>query len=253
MSDVDPRCAAFEEDLSALLDGELEAARASEVRAHAAACAACTRRLAALRAVDAALGDVASAPLHGEPPRLAALRARLADRSSAAGTGARRAPPRRRTRWLLPAVAGATAAAASALFTLLRPDPAPIASDRGVAIVAQASEPTPAAPPAFAREQLGARDFAGHGASAPDDEQAPAAAPDLAAIDAADLEVVALLDVLDPEPRELRGSQSRDARNRARWHSLRDDAREALRDEWRRFQALAPADRDARLRERSAP
>lgn len=254
MSGVDPRCAPFEEDLSALLDGELEAARASMVRSHADACAACARRLAALRAADATLGGLAAAPLRAEESRLAALQARLADRGRASAIEARSAPPRRRRRWLLPAVAGATAAAASALFTLMRPapEPTPITSERGVTIVAEASEPAPAAPPPFAKEGLGAGRLAGHGASAPEDEMPAAAAPDQA-IDAADVEVVALLDVLDPEPRELRGAQSQDERNRARWHSLRDDAREALRAEWRRFQTLPSAEREARLRERSAP
>ncbi|RIL07694.1 MAG: anti-sigma factor, partial [Proteobacteria bacterium] len=38
-------CQAFEDDLSALLDGELGAARAAEVEAHVARCAACARRL----------------------------------------------------------------------------------------------------------------------------------------------------------------------------------------------------------------
>ncbi|MCU0670703.1 MAG: zf-HC2 domain-containing protein, partial [Myxococcota bacterium] len=94
MSDVDPRCAPFEEDLSALLDGELEAVRAEVVREHAAACAACGRRVAALRAVDATLLRAASSPLRGEDARIAALRARLADRGRTAAIGQTRpAPP----------------------------------------------------------------------------------------------------------------------------------------------------------------
>ncbi|MCU0669537.1 MAG: hypothetical protein MUF70_09320, partial [Myxococcota bacterium] len=162
----------------------------------------------------------------------------------------RPAPPRRR-RWLLPAAAGATAAAAAALYALLQPAPAtqPIASDPGVTIVADASEPQPVPAAPFARE-LDAREFAGRGASAPADDAPPAAAQQ-DAIDPADAEVVALLDVLDPEPRELRGSLPRDARNQARWRSLPDAARESLREALRSFRALAPEEQAARLRERT--
>lgn len=251
MSDIDPRCAAFEDDLSALLDGELDGARADAVRTHAETCAACSRRLVALRAVDAELAEVAAAPSSSEAVRLAALHVRLADRGRAAATGAHRASPRRR-RWVLPAAAGALAAAAAALFAVLQPAPQPIPAEQGVAIVADTSEPARVQPAPFAKQGLDAGEFAGHGASAPAEDMPAHEAAPAETIDAADVEVVALLDVLDPEPRELRGSLARDERNRARWQSLRPEAREALRAQWRVFQTLTVDEQGAMLRGRDA-
>jgi anti-sigma factor RsiW len=51
-------CRAFDEDLSAVLDGELGAERRAEVEAHVAGCPGCASRLEALRAVDRALAGL---------------------------------------------------------------------------------------------------------------------------------------------------------------------------------------------------
>lgn len=61
----------FRERLSAYIDGELDAGEAASVEAHVAACPACSRDLAELRAVAAALQGLPSA----EPPRSFALTA----------------------------------------------------------------------------------------------------------------------------------------------------------------------------------
>jgi anti-sigma factor RsiW len=156
-------CRAFEEDLSALLDGELEAAREAEVRAHAAGCTRCAERLARLTRVDEALRSLPEAET---PADLAErLRVRLDEerrRSSASAedrgrsllqgrssnearrrssdeardevggrsSDARQAPPShrpppRRRRWIPLAGTALAAAAALALYLVVgRPRPA---------------------------------------------------------------------------------------------------------------------------------
>jgi len=142
-------CRALEEDLSALLDGELEPARETEVRAHAAGCARCAERLARLARVDEALRSLPDAET---PADLAErLRVRLDEerrrssasaedrgrslprgRSSDEGRGrsldARQAPPSqrpqpRRRRWL-PFAATALAAVLALYLVFGRPRPA---------------------------------------------------------------------------------------------------------------------------------
>ena len=119
MTDPGP-CSAFDEDLSALLDGELAPAREAELRAHVASCPRCTQHLARLARADEALRALPAAEV---PADLATrLRARIEEeggRSSAARGAApsRRATPRRR-RWI-PLAAGALAAAAALALYLL--------------------------------------------------------------------------------------------------------------------------------------
>ena len=128
-------CRAFEEDLSALLDGELEPAREAEVRAHTAGCARCAERLARLARVDEALRSLPDAET---PADLAErLRVRLDEerrRSSASAEDrgrsldARQAPPSqrpqpRRRRWL-PFAATALAAVLALYLVFGRPRPA---------------------------------------------------------------------------------------------------------------------------------
>jgi anti-sigma factor RsiW len=82
-SEATARCAAYEEDLSAWLDGELDASGAAVVRDHVEDCARCTARVEALRAVDTRLRAIAgAAPSPVEAERLARLRARLATQQS---------------------------------------------------------------------------------------------------------------------------------------------------------------------------
>ena len=98
-------CRAFDEDLSALIDAELDARRVSEVRSHVAGCVRCAARLEALERVDRRLTEVS-------PP---AVRSDLSERMAARLASEARPvpgptpPPRVRREWR---AAGALAAAA---------------------------------------------------------------------------------------------------------------------------------------------
>jgi putative zinc finger protein len=131
MSEAPARCAPFEEDLSALLDAQLDAHRAGEVRAHLASCAACARRLDRLRGVDAALQRIAATPVD------AAQRARMRPVLAPERSARRVAPPRRR-RWIAPAALVATAAAAASLYLTLRPAQ-PVATPAAMVAVVEPS------------------------------------------------------------------------------------------------------------------
>lgn len=171
-------CSGFDEDLSAWIDGELDAEREAEVREHASGCVRCAARVDALRAVDARLRAAAARPI--DPARLARLRERIAGAQSGAREPiARRAPPRR-TRWILPAAAAAAAAAFAALVvpSLLERSRPPLELAGRAAAPEPALEiarpPEPAALEEFAAL---AREGAPLGASAPREagaEQAPA-------------------------------------------------------------------------------
>ena len=133
MSQGSERCLPFDEDLSALLDRELDAAREAELRAHLAGCAECRTRLAALREVDAELRGLAAPAVR---PELAArMAARFAAErgtspAAAAPSDFRRTPARvarrslderlRRRRRLVP-LGALSAAAALALALLVLP------------------------------------------------------------------------------------------------------------------------------------
>lgn len=107
MSEIPASCQPFDEDFSALLDGELSERREAELRAHLADCGGCARRLERLRAVDRVLAGL---PAPAVPPALAR---RLSERLEA-----RRPPARRAARWL-GGWAGAALAAAAALTLAL--------------------------------------------------------------------------------------------------------------------------------------
>jgi anti-sigma factor RsiW len=163
MSEVPARCAAFEEDLSALLDGQLDAQRAHEVRAHVASCADCTRRADTLRGVDVALRSIAATPVS------AAQRARMRP-VRAPERPVQRAPLRRR-RWIAPAALVATAAAAAAVVLVMRPI-APVAPELERVVAEQAVSKTRAEAEVAARE-MAAKIDTPIGASTP--PSAPAA------------------------------------------------------------------------------
>jgi anti-sigma factor RsiW len=162
MSEVPARCAPFEEDLSALLDGQLEAQRANDVRTHVASCTDCTRRADALRGVDVALRSIAATPVSAA--QAARLRPILA-----AERPAHRAPSRRR-RWITPAALVATAAAAAAVVLVMRPV-APVAPEFEIAVVEQVAPKTRADAEAAARE-MAAKIDTPMGASAPPSDPA---------------------------------------------------------------------------------
>lgn len=83
MNPIPDSCLAYDEDLSALHDGELDAARSEEVRSHVAACERCRTLLARFGAVDAALRSTASPEV--SPALEAAILAHVA-RESGAGS-----------------------------------------------------------------------------------------------------------------------------------------------------------------------
>lgn len=213
--DLPAGCAAIDDDLSAWLDGELDAAGAARVRGHVEGCARCAARVAALRAVDDGLRALAASEASdAERERLARLRARLATAQQqlqplpgraiasdeatspdvdAASPDARAAAPRRRRRWL-PAAGAAIAAALLAALVLpglleravMTPETELAAREDAPAVPAPAVRPEPAPPaPAApaAREQFAQQAppaFGRLGASAVD-EGAPPPAPSDAA------------------------------------------------------------------------
>jgi anti-sigma factor RsiW len=74
-------CVDWDEDLSALIDGELEATRRVDVEAHVASCVRCNAQLDALRAVDQRLAEI---PLPEIGGRVSAARMADAVRTSEA-------------------------------------------------------------------------------------------------------------------------------------------------------------------------
>ena len=130
------RCRSYDDDYSALLDGELPPERAAELSRHVAGCDRCRARLASLRRVDTLVSARA------EPPLPADLRAGLQARIEAGADTDARSKPARRRRWLEVPAAAALAAAAAALAYLMAPEePAPREEP-----VRTARTPAPAAP-----------------------------------------------------------------------------------------------------------
>ncbi len=134
-----------DEDLSALVDGELDAQASAALREGSATDVALARRLAAFEGVGEALR---STPTH--PPEDAALeriRLRIATQTgearsdqAARGRGARLAPPRRRRALWAGAVGAAVLAASFALLVLAGGEgPVPIPDPQ----VARAPAPAP--------------------------------------------------------------------------------------------------------------
>jgi anti-sigma factor RsiW len=199
-------CQVFDEDLSAWIDGELAAPRRAAVEAHLASCRACTARLEALRAVDRA---VLSLP---EPAVGAGLGERLARRLAAersspperealpppASGPVRIAAPRRRR--YAPALALPLAAAAAlALFFLLRPAGPPAGPAESVPIAQAPELPAPAgAPIASAAPEAPSVERARKPPEAePQLAQRPAPAPSLGELEALDPEELAVALELD--------------------------------------------------------
>jgi len=137
MSEIPADCLPFDEDLSALIDAELNAEREAEVRAHVEGCPRCALRLAALGNVDLALADVPAPEVPADLSRR--LAARLA---SEAPRRAQTAPPgaERRGRGLRVAGGLAAAAAVGLAVFLGLPDEEP---ERGPQL---ARAPVPAIP-----------------------------------------------------------------------------------------------------------
>ncbi len=237
-STIAERCAPFDDDLSALLDGQLDAPRAADVRAHARVVRDCARRLAALRGVDTALRHIAAAPL--DASRRERMRSAVAmglrDEASGAAQCAsplQRTPPRRR-RWLVPAGFAAAAAAAAAIFFVTRTQP-PVAlpAERVVVAAAERVAPKLRADAEAAARALTAHGDAPLGASAPPSDEVATTPPDRELLE--QLELLETLAALSPDAR------ARLDANLARWQALSPEQREQLRER-----------RDALLRERNA-
>ncbi len=136
MLDTPIGCETYQEDLSALIDGELSSEREAELRGHLGACTGCSQRLEEFRGVNQALAGVAL------PEVPVGLRARLQqriqsipEREGVART--RPVPARGRRRFVGPAVGAALAVAASvAVYLAVAPKPAsnPSPDERLVAV-----------------------------------------------------------------------------------------------------------------------
>jgi hypothetical protein len=117
------RCRSYDDDWSALLDGELPPDRVAELSGHLAGCERCRVRVAALREVDALVAARAEPAFPADLGERLAARIR-ADAARAGGAG-RGAPgglaPTRRPRWLMPAAALAASTAAAALVLAVWP------------------------------------------------------------------------------------------------------------------------------------
>jgi Putative zinc-finger/Protein of unknown function (DUF3106) len=231
-------CIAFEEDLSAWIDGQIVAVRRVELERHVESCAACRARAAGLRAVDAELLRMAAAHEAVDAARLAAVRrnvdARLDDAPLDRPLASR--APRRPRRWLAPAVAASLGAAAAAtLLLLVRPAPPtePLADrgrDRAFALREPIAPPAAAPPPeARVAAEKRAEAFARSGASAVPDAEVEASPPrpttagELEVDSARDLEMIERMAALSEAER------SKLERNLERWQELSPEERDALR------------------------
>jgi hypothetical protein len=272
MSDPTDPCLAFDEELSASIDGELEPADEAALRAHLQGCARCSARIVALRATDARLREHAAALAPPDALRVARLRPRLE-----APPAPERATPRipaHRRRWLVPGLAAAAAAAFGVVMlrAISEPDlPAP-------PVIAERAAP---APPLVRPDELRveseilgeelARAFAEapvpRGASAEPETPAGAEAAAFAALAEASDEEVALALELDRvagvEPGDLKvieqlerfvESSPRPGRKpelRERLRDMSDVERRELLGRLARVRAMDPEERQA-LRERLA-
>ena len=127
MSEIAARCAPFEDDLSALLDEQLDARRAAEVRAHLrVVCRRARGGSTALRGVDAALQRIAATPVD---PRRSARACAPSSRPRGRAPRAAASPPLDRA-----GRARRDGRGGCALVLMLRPAPAvapPAGGDRG--------------------------------------------------------------------------------------------------------------------------
>ncbi|HKA16189.1 MAG TPA: zf-HC2 domain-containing protein [Myxococcota bacterium] len=117
-------CAEFAADLSAWIDRELPEARAADVTAHVATCAACRAHADGLRRADRELRAI---PLRDLRPDA------LAEVLRRAGGGAR-AELARAARWARWAAAAGAAAALAFYFAATRSDPLDAASPEDLAV-----------------------------------------------------------------------------------------------------------------------
>ncbi|HJO23862.1 MAG: zf-HC2 domain-containing protein [Myxococcota bacterium] len=150
MPEIPVDCLPFDEDLSALIDSELDEGREAEVRAHVETCSHCAGRLEALGSVDRALADI---PVSEVPADLSRrLAARLATTGAPVVQRRRRAPPPAR-RWQRAAGALAAAAVVAVAVFLGLPGEPPQRSPR-LALEPELAEPRLALEPELAEPRL---------------------------------------------------------------------------------------------------
>jgi hypothetical protein len=223
---VPETCLPYDEDLSALLDGELPGERAAALRAHSATCPRCAAELEALRRANERLRSALRAPVPEEDVRIARVEARLrACLAQEAPVGGRptqkreaQAPQRQRTRWIVSVGLGLAAAAALGLGLLFQartpvhpppaalppvaevpappppsPSPAPQETPAPVTHAPQAVAELPMVKPAPARPHAPAPP------APPEPRPLPSAPPevDLASADEEDIELATRLDMLE--------------------------------------------------------
>jgi anti-sigma factor RsiW len=192
MAIVSEPCLSYGEDLSALLDGELDSAREAELRAHLAACEACRTHLASLASVNDGLRALAGRPVPGNLE--AQLFARIArERGNGAAALSRRRSLRGRRLGATFAVAALAAAAALALYLGVVRNPTPV--EPGPAIAQQPAPPLPEPTPVAPRVQEPAASQLAESAPAPQDGMDTE--PDLEAASDEDLAVATELETLD--------------------------------------------------------
>ncbi len=192
MAIVSEPCLSYGEDLSALLDGELDSAREAELRAHLVACEPCRTHFASLAGVNDGLRALAGRPV---PANLEArLFARIAtERRTGAASLTRRRSLRGRRLGATFAVAALAAAAAVALYLGVVRNPAP--DEPGPAIAQQPAPPLPEPAPVAPRVQEPAASQLAESAPAPQDEMDTE--PVLEAASDEDLAVATELETLD--------------------------------------------------------
>lgn len=196
MVEIAAGCRAFEEDLSAWIDGELGASRRAVVAAHLATCGDCAERVEQLRAVDRALRAL-PAPSVG-PELRRGLAERLASEERSAARPKLRTPPRARRR-LAPLVAlPAAAAAALALYLSLRPAGAPVGRGPDLPLAGGRAAQPPGNGPAAARAPVA--EVPAEAAVAETREAGPPGSGDLEALESEELAVVLELDTIEDLP-----------------------------------------------------
>ena len=173
MQTIPSDCVGFEEDLSALLDGELRAAREVEVREHVEQCTRCSDRLRAFERVGESLRGL---PVPAAPYDLELrLRARIeSDRIARRRVVLGLTPHRRRPSFARVGIAVGVALAATLLLLLLL-GPSRTGDGGGAPVARIAQEPpapTPAPPPRAVRSPESRRV-----PQSPERQLAPKAAP----------------------------------------------------------------------------
>jgi anti-sigma factor RsiW len=149
MPEIPTRCLAFDSDLSALIDRELDAQREAEVRAHADACERCTQRLEEFCNVDLVLAGLSAPPVADDLE--ARFRARLAEAGPAPARREHGAPPRSRRRGMALGIAGGIAVAAAVTLALLLGLPRDV-SEPGAPIAREDAPVTPEPEPTLVAE-----------------------------------------------------------------------------------------------------